>query len=243
MFRARAPEEEPEAMADLVLNARPRDIIGKQVGQLRRAGVLPAVVYGPAMPGPSSIQLDYKEFAAVYSRAGRSKLITLTIGDQPRTVFIREVQYNMLRRRVDHVDFYAAQMDVETTVSVPVVLVGEAPISRSGDAVVNQVLETVMVRALPRAIPGHLEVDAGRIATVDDDVRVGDLSVPSGVTIVDNPEAIVVSVTRSRLATEVAEEEAVTAEEVAASQEPTTDETDQTGEAADTAADDTDARA
>jgi large subunit ribosomal protein L25 len=203
-------------MADLTLNAQPREVTGKQVKRLRRAGTVPAVVYGPAVSGPRSIQLDYKAFEAVYGAAGLSRLITLSVGGgagQP--VFIRDVQYNLLKRRVDHVDFYAAKMDVETTAAVPVVLVGEAPVATRDEGVVTQVLTSVTVRALPRAIPAHLEVDASAIETLDDDVRVADLRLPPDVTVVDNPDAIVISVTRMR----VEEPELVEAEEPAAEAE------------------------
>jgi large subunit ribosomal protein L25 len=213
-------------MADLTLTAQPRDLTGKKVGRLRRAGLLPAVVYGPALPGPRSIQLDYKQFEAIYSAAGLTKLITLTIGDSDRgqPVFIRDVQYNLLRRRIDHVDFYAARMDTETTATVPVVLVGEAPVVARGEGVISQVLASVTVRALPQAIPAHLEADARRIETINDDVRVADLSLPPGVTVVEPPDAIVVSVTRAALAEAVAPAEAV---EAAA---PAAEATEETGE-------------
>lgn len=208
-------------MADLTLAAQPRDVIGKQVNRLRKVGVLPAVVYGPALTGPRSIQLDYKTFESVYAHAGLSRLIALTIGEdgQAQPVFIRDVQYNLLKRRVDHVDFYAAQMDVETTASIQVVLVGEAPIVTRGEGVISQVLNAVTVRALPRAIPAHLEIDASRIKTFNDDVRVGDLSVPDGVSIVDSPDSVVISVTRSRGEEPTAEVEAPAAAE--ATGEPT----------------------
>lgn len=202
-------------MAELTLTAQPRDLTGKKVGRLRRAGVLPAVVYGPALAGPRSIQLDYKQFEAVYAAAGLSKLITLKIGDngQSQPVFIRDVQYNMLRRRIDHVDLYAAKLDAETTVAVPVILVGEAPVVTRGEGVITQVLASVTVRALPQALPAHLEVDARRIATVDDDVRVADLRLPPGVAVVEPPDAIVIAVTRAAAAG--ATEEAAPAAETA----------------------------
>jgi large subunit ribosomal protein L25 len=203
-------------MADLILNAQPRELTGKQVRRLRRAGMAPAVVYGPAVSAPQSIQLDYKEFEAVYAAAGLSRLITLAVangGGQP--VFIRDVQYNLLKRRIDHVDFYAAKMDVETTAAVPILLVGEAPVATRDEGVVTQVLMSVTVRALPRAIPAHLEVDASAIETLNDDVRVADLRLPPDVTVVDNPDAIVVSVTRAMVEEPEPVEEEIPAEEAA----------------------------
>lgn len=186
-------------MADYTLRAQPREITGKKVAQLRRAGLLPAVVYGPALPGPQSIQLDQKDFVALYTRSGLSRLVTLSVGDtEPgQQVFIRDVHYNLLKRRIDHVDFYAARMDTETTASVPVHLVGEAPVAARNEGVVTQVLTSVTLRALPHSIPAHLEIDASQIETLNDDVRIGDLALPAGVTAVDHADTIVISVTRA----------------------------------------------
>lgn len=198
-------------MVEYTLQAQPRELIGKKVGRLRREGMLPAVVYGPALPGPRSIQLTRKEFETLYARSGLSRLVTLTVDSgEGQPVFIRDVQYNLLKRRIDHVDFYAARMDTETTASVPIVLVGEAPVTARGEGVVTQALTSVTLRALPRAIPPHLEIDASQIATLNDDVRVGDLALPPGVTVVDPADTIIISVTR------VTTEEAVPAESVAA---------------------------
>jgi large subunit ribosomal protein L25 len=97
-------------MADLSLTAQPRATVGKRVRQLRRAGRLPAVIYGPALDAPQSIQLDQQEFETVYHAAGLVKPIDLTVvGGGSREVAIKDVQYNLLQRRVVHVDFYAGR--------------------------------------------------------------------------------------------------------------------------------------
>jgi large subunit ribosomal protein L25 len=152
------------------------------------------------------------------------------IDGQRQSVFIRDVQYNLLRRAVDHVDFYAANLNVDTTVSVPVVLTGEAPIVARGEGVVSLVHPTVSVRALPANIPTLFEVDASRIESVDNDVRVGDLTAPAGVTIVDAPDTVIVSVSRTTVDVEVEEAAAAAAAEAAEAA---------TAEAAEGAADET----
>jgi large subunit ribosomal protein L25 len=184
-------------MADLTINAQPREVVGKKVKKLRREGFVPAVVYGPAVDAPRAVQIERKAFESVYRAAGTSQLVGLAVGAERRTtpVFIRDVQYNMLKRRVDHIDFYAANLRAETTVNVPVVLTGEAPIVRRGEAILNQVVNTVAVRALPTEIPAHIEVDLAGVETLNDDIRVSDLTVPAGVTLVDSPETMIVSVT------------------------------------------------
>lgn len=202
-------------MADLTLNAEPRALLGKKSRRLRRSGLLPAVVYGPAVREPRALQLDARAFDTVYRAAGMTQLVDLVIDGQRQSVFIRDVQYNLLRRAVDHVDFYAANLNVETIVAVPVVLTGEAPIVARGEGVVSLEHQTVNVRALPAHIPALFEVDASRIESVDNDVRVGDLTAPAGVTIVDDPDTVIVSVSRSTVDVEVEEAAEAAAAEAA----------------------------
>lgn len=205
-------------MADLTITAQQRTVIGKKSRRLRRSGLLPAVVYGPAMSEPHPLQLDAREFDLLYRSAGMTQLVDLVVdGVGRQRVFIRDIQFNLLKRQIDHVDFYAANLNVETTMAVPIVLVGEAPVAARGEGVVTLAYQTVTVRALPAEVPAHFEVDASHIETINDDVRVSQLSVPAGVTILDDPDTVVVSVTRATVEEEVAEvaEAAEGAEETA----------------------------
>jgi large subunit ribosomal protein L25 len=196
-------------MSDLTINAQPRTVLGKKSRRLRREGLLPAVIYGPAVDAPQPLQLDARQFEVVYRAAGLTQLVDLVVdGGNRQRVFIRDVQHNLLKRRIDHVDFYAANLNVETTVAVPVVLIGEAPVVARAEGVLSQPVTTVSVRALPANVPASFEVDLTQIETLNDDVRVSNLVAPEGVTLLDDPDTVLVSVTRA-----VVEEEEV-AEEV-----------------------------
>jgi large subunit ribosomal protein L25 len=211
--------EEMMATQDLTLTARPRELTGKKVGRLRREGLLPAVVYGPGLSGSRVLQLPVAEFQTVYRTAGTSRLIRLQVDQSPEQwrVFIKTVQYDLLKRRIEHVDFYAANLREETTVAVPVVLTGEAPIAARGEAVVSLQLTTLDLRALPMAIPPRIEIDISRIESPDDDIRVGDVPLPEGVSTAVAPETVLVSVTRVTTGAEepVAAEAVPTAEPAA----------------------------
>ena len=147
--------------------------------------------------GPASLQLDGKEFEAAWRAAGSTHLISLAVaGGAATRVLIRDVQYNLLKRRIDHVDFYAADLLQETTAAVRLVLGGSAPIVERDEGMVMLVQQAVQVRALPTQIPNQITVDISGIETSSDDVRVADLPLPPGVTIMDAPETVVVAVTR-----------------------------------------------
>lgn len=218
-------------MAEITLTAHPRELTGKKVGRLRRAGLLPAVIYGPAAPQPRSIQVDQREFESVYQQAGTTQLVDVIFAnDNSRSrLLIRDVQYNMLKRRIVHADFYAVNLLVETTLAVPLTLVGEAPIAHSGEGVLSQTQNVVHVSGLPDRMPTHIEVDLSGVATLDTTIRAGDLALPEGLTLADSPDVVLVSVTRPEQPEE--EEEITEAAEEAVAAEPTAEAETETGQA------------
>ena len=198
-------------------------MIGKAARRLRHRGRLPAVVYGQRTAA-SSIELDAHEFERVFARAGRTQLIDLVVDDgRPHKVLVKEVQISPRRNLPVHVDFHQVSLREKLQVDVPVVVTGEAEPVRRGDADVLQVLHAVRVECLPNDIPEAVEVDVSGLDHVDAGVRVSELELPRGVTVVSDAEELVVKLAARRVA---AEEEAApvvaegeTAEEGGESQE------------------------
>lgn len=171
-------------MAELILRAEPRTVLGKQVKALRRAGRIPGVVYGPVINGTIPVTVDTRELTKFYSNFGSSTLFTLQWDGGSQPVFIREVQVDPVRHTPLHVDFYAPNLNVETTAMVPV-----TPTEPNPDAVgiLNVLHAEVPVRGLPTHIPPELTVDVSKLVEVGDTVRVGDVALPSDLAI-DLPE-------------------------------------------------------
>ncbi|MCS6911264.1 MAG: hypothetical protein NZM11_11970, partial [Anaerolineales bacterium] len=96
-------------MSELVLNAERRTVTGKKVNALRRAGWLPAVVYGPAMP-PQAIQLNAREALRIIRRIQGTQLIDLKIDGQAHKVLVHELQRDPIRGDITHADLYAPDM-------------------------------------------------------------------------------------------------------------------------------------
>lgn len=213
---------------DLTLLAHLRVERGKKVRKLRREGIMPGVVYGPAIAEPHGIQFDSKAFETLYQSAGKTTLIRLQLGavSQQWRVFIRSVQYNALKRKIEHVDFYAANLLEETTVVVPIHIVGEAPVVALGTGMLEQVHHTVSVRALPTNVPSHLDADISTLATLVDSIRVSDLQLPPGVTIIDAADTVLITATRTGMA-EAEEEAAAVSEPVPAETTPGESESDE----------------
>lgn len=89
------------------LTARPRNIIGKKVKGLRRSGMLPGIIYGPAIAVPQPVSVDAHLFTHIYRQAGTTSPVELTVNGEHYRVFIRRVERHPWRQEILHVDFYA----------------------------------------------------------------------------------------------------------------------------------------
>jgi len=205
------------------LNAIKRETTGKASRRLRHEGKLPAVVYGQRAAS-ASIELNTREFERVFARSGKTQLIDLVIDSgRPHKVLIKEVQLSPRRNTVLHVDFHQVSLRERLQVDVTVVVTGEAEPVRAGEADVLQVLHTVRVECMPTRIPEMIEVDVSDLPEVDAAVRLSDLHVPEGVTVIGDPDDVVVKLAARRVieveeeeaAAEAAEEEAAPAAEAA----------------------------
>lgn len=192
-------------MADQVtLAAETREGRGTGEGRrLRRAGRVPAVAYGSGLDA-TPVSVDALElYHALRTEAGLNALIRLEIDGDTHLTLARELQRHPVRREILHVDFVAVDRARKVTVDVPINLLGEAPGTEEG-GVVDQVRFDVAVEVLPLEVPDSLELDISDMQ-VGDVKRLGDLTLPEGVELLDDPDATVVSV--SIPAMEVPEEE------------------------------------
>lgn len=183
-------------MEEVVLNARPRTLVGKQVKALRRQGKVPATVYGPGRE-PMNVELDARELARMIPYiAGEAQLISLRMGGNGQTipVLAREVQRHPIRGDILHVDFYAVAMDRPIRTEAPLHLVGESQPVERGEGVLIHSLTHVEIECLPRDLVPAIEVDISRLAQIDDALYVKDLLAPPGITILADPDELVVRV-------------------------------------------------
>lgn len=200
-------------MAAIELHARPRTTLGKKVKAMRRAGLIPANIFGSRIDS-TAIEAPLLELRRVIREAGRTNIVNIVVEGEgvPRSVLIRKVQRKPTNDALLHVDFQQISLRDKMTISLPVRLTGAAPIVETGDGVVVEALSSVEVECLPGDIPSHLEADLGVLTSFDSHIRVSDLQAPRDVTILSNPELIIASVTRSAAAESAAEDAAEAAE-------------------------------
>jgi large subunit ribosomal protein L25 len=204
-------------MAEYKLAAEPRSETGKgPARRARAAGRVPAVLYGHGMD-PVHLYVDARELGfAMRTDAGGNVLLELQVGKDRHLALPREIQRHPLRGSFTHVDFLAVRRGEKVTVNVPVHLVGEAVGVRENGGIADQDLYQLNLEAEVTRVPESIEVDITAL-DVGDVLRVSDVSVPRGVTILDDPEASVVSVVAPAAAVaEEAAEEALAAEGEAA---------------------------
>jgi len=180
------------------LNASTRELLGKRTRRLHRQGKLAAVVYGHNSK-PTPLVLDRLEFQKVFVKSGRTHLVDLVVdGDRTERVLVREIQTHPRRLGPIHVDFYAVNLEEKITVEVPVHLTGESAAVKRGDADILQPIHALRVECLPTAIPESFEVDLTPLEEIDSELRVSDLSVPKGVTVLVDPEELLVKIVHKR---------------------------------------------
>ncbi len=191
--------------------AQKRVISGKAVAKLRHQGILPAVVYGHNKPS-ESIQLDARAFDTLRRTAGRNALVDLSIdGGRAHPVLVHAVQEHPIKRVPQHVDFYLVTMTEEIHADVPLVAVGASFAVDKMSGTLLQTVDHLRVRALPDHLPQSIEFDISVLDTFDAAIRVRDLKIPAGVTLLTDADEPVAHVQPSRA--EVAEEAEKAAEE------------------------------
>ena len=198
------------------LKASPRQPMGKRSRRMLREGKLPAIVYGHNTEA-TPITLDRLEFQKVFLKSGRTQLVDLVLDDsRTEKVLVREIQTHPRRLGPIHVDFYQVNLQEKIEVEVPIHLTGESAPVKRGDADILQPLHSIRVECLPSDIPGSFEVDLTPLEEIDMELRVSDIAMPTGVTVLEDPEDLVVKIVHKR---ELKVEEEIPAAEAAVAAE------------------------
>ncbi|MEW5826616.1 MAG: 50S ribosomal protein L25 [Candidatus Bipolaricaulota bacterium] len=157
------------------LNATTRP--GGKAEALRRRGVIPGVVYGPAMES-TPIAVTRRDLQVLFSKITRSSQINLKIDasgkPQEMHVFLKAVDYDAVTDEPLHVDFYHPEAKHPLKLNVPVKITGESKGAKSG-GILNVQFRTIPVRGLPKDIPHLFTIDVSELE-VGDSVHVSELT-------------------------------------------------------------------
>jgi len=176
-------------MSEVRIAAEPRTEFGKGgARRTRRAGKVPAVLYGHGQP-PRHIALPARELLHAFkTEAGTNVLLTVELSDGAQLALPKDVQRHPIRGSFEHVDLVVVRRGERVTVDVPVTLTGEA----DRDAIVDQQSTTVSLQADATDIPSALELDITGL-TVGASISAGTVPLPSGATLVSDADLVVVA--------------------------------------------------
>lgn len=201
-------------MSELKLEADRRELTGRKVGQLRRQGLVPVVVYGNVKQ-PVNLQVDNKLLERVLHAGGDTRLVEVTVnGGGKHNVLVKNVQREPVGHRLLHADLYAVNMAEKQRVSVPLTTTGR-PAGMMAGMMVLKVHEAIHIEALPVDIPGEIEVDISPL-TLERPITIADLPQVSGVSYVDDPTEVLFNLqhTKEEVVEETVEEGAAEPEVV-----------------------------
>ncbi len=195
----------------VTLTAERRTALGKRVKQLRHQGWVPGVMYGHSF---ESLPLQFKErsLTRMLSYVSGSQLVSIQVTDQkePETALVRDVQRDPIRGDVLHVDFYRVDMTERLTAEIPLLIVGESPVTERHEGILLQGISAIEVECLPGDLVDEIAVDLSDLVEVGQGVYVRDLAIPAGIDVltdVDEMVARVVPLAEEEVIEEALEEE------------------------------------
>ena len=180
------------------LTAAVRTETGKGASRrARRVGKVPAVLCGHGSD-PQHLELDGHDFAAVLRHSGTNAVLTLDIEGKEQLALTKALEIHPIRRSIQHVDLLVVRRGEKVTVEVNVIVEGEAV---SG-SLVTQDANTITVEADVQSIPDHLTVSIEG-AEIGTQFTAGAITLPSGVSLISDPDTLVVNVVAAPTAEEM----------------------------------------
>lgn len=212
------------------LTAAVRTETGKGASRrARRNGKVVAVLYGHGSD-PQHLELDAHDFAAVLRHAGTNAVLTLDIGGKEQLALTKSLDIHPIKRNITHADLLVVRRGEKVTVEVNVIVEGDA----IPGTLVTQDANTIQVEADVQSIPDHLTVSVEG-ADIGTQFTAGSITLPSGVSLISDPETLVVNVVAAPTAEEMEGEGAGEEVEAAEGEEAAEAASEGEGEAADEA--------
>ena len=171
------------------LEAAVRKEFGKGAARrARRAGQIPVVVYANEFE-PLHILVDRLDFTAIIRNHGTNAVVSLDIEGEKQLAMIKSVDQNVLTFNIDHADLLAIKRGEKVEVDIPVVHTGEI----AAGAMLMQDAETIRVEADVMNIPEEIVLDVEGME-IGSTITAGDVQMPGGCTLVDDPEMLIINV-------------------------------------------------
>ena len=180
----------------LTLTIEKRDL-KTRLQDIRETGKIPAVFYG-RKEASTPIALKEGDFLKVWEKAGESSVIVLEGVGEDHEALIHDIDLDPITGRVRHADFYIIEKGKKVQVNIPLEFEGVAPAIKELGGILVKVLHEVEIEALPKDLPHVLIADISSLATFDDQLKAGDIKLPTGVTLITSEEEVVALVSEPK---------------------------------------------
>lgn len=168
----------------------------KKMAILRAKGIVPGVLYGNGLGKqgkPELIQVDSLELTKLLTKIEESTLVDVVLENKTYPTLVKEIQKNPLKSEILSVDFFAPDLNEEVETPVALEFEGISQSEKAGNILIK-IHQEIEVKALPKDLPDHIVVDLTKLATIDDAIRVSDLSLLRGVKfLLDEDELIAIT--------------------------------------------------
>lgn len=164
---------------------------------------IPAVIYGKGIDS-ASLKVKRADFEKVFKVAGESNLIDLDKAGEAVKVIIKDIQRDVIKSFVTHIDFYQVNMKESIKAEIPLHFIGESKVVKELGGALIKDMSTVEVECLPGDLVDHIDVDISVLQTFEDAIRLEDLALPKGLALVSQTNEMVAAVREPKIEEEPA---------------------------------------
>lgn len=177
------------ASKELVLNAEVRKELGsKHSAKMRLAGKIPAIVYGHGQE-PETLSLDEHDFSEGLHHGNR--LFDVKFAGKTEKLLVKDVQYDHLGKKIIHADLVRVDLTEKVKVETPLIFKGTPAGSHEG-GLLEEHLDRIEIECLVTDIPEAIDVSVKNLK-VGDSLHARDISLPDGVKLITDPDALLIT--------------------------------------------------
>ncbi len=180
-------------MAEFQLAAEARQQRGKKNRRVRRGGFVPGIVYGPSIE-PIGVQFPYRAVEVTLMNAGGTNLIDIEVNGETYPSLAREVQRDVVRGDILHVDFLAVDQTQRIRVEVPIEMVGQSPVVAAREGILITGRSSLTLEVFPSDIRDRIIIDLSELTELGSEVLVRDLTFGESVSIHNDPNEMLAKI-------------------------------------------------
>ncbi len=187
-------------MAKYKLKAQERTITGKKVRRLRKQGIVPIVIYGPTQEG-LALQAEYRELEVTLAQAGGTNLVDIEVeGGSTLSGLARDVQRDVIKGTIEHVDFLAIDPSSKVVIDVPIYFHNQSAAVAARKGILLTGPNALRLEMLAKNMRDKIDIDLSEFPKLGDSLYVKDLDFKDGTRVLNDPEEMILRISQSSAA-------------------------------------------